>query len=305
MPTAREEEIAKLDALIAEEEGEEITVPDPKIEKDEEDEDSEKKDDAPLVEDKQVGGGDTNTAETATETKAEPLKLEVTPPSESTAWYKLREETRKREAIEAELAELKRPKIAKDENYEGYIESEIGATKQELAELKAWRQEQEEKRRAEEDRDGAFRELSGYEQEAAQAFPDFKEAANYAKSMIAASIKLLNPMISQQELAEQTLNKYAQQAAIALNNKKHPGQAIYENAAAWGYKKAEEEKPKIVLDEKTPLATLAINKKKSTGMNGSGGSGKTEIGNEELMKMSNAERMKLKPEDWARLEAEA
>lgn len=300
MATAREEEIAKLDALIAAEEGEEITTPEPEVEEETEEEE---------------GGEEVVTPDPkpdpdpdpAVAPVTEPVKLEVvTPaPAESTAWYKLREESRKREALEAELAELKRPKIAKEENYEGFIESEIGATKQELAELKAWKAEQERERKDKEDRDGAFRELSGYEQEAAAAFPDFNEAANYAKSMIAASIKLLEPNISAQELAEKTLNKYAQQAAMALNSKKHPGQAIYENAAAWGYKKAEPEKPKIVIDNKPSLATLATNKKKSTGMSGSGGSGKSEIGNDELMKMSNAERMRLKPEDWARLEQEA
>lgn len=291
MATAREEEIARLDALIAAEEGEEITAPEveEEIEEEEQEEEAEKPIDP----------------EPKPEIKIEPVKLEVAAPAESTAWYKLREETRRREAIEAELAELKRPKIAKDENYEGFIESEIGITKQEIAELKAWREEQEAKRRDEEDRNSAFRELQGYEQEAANAFPDYAEAANYAKSMIAASIKLLNPSISNQELAEQTLNKYAMHAAIALNNKKHPGQAIYESAAAWGYKKAEPEKPKITIETKTPLATLAANKKKSTGMSGSGGSGKSEIGNDELMKMSNAERMKLTPTDWARLESEA
>ncbi len=294
MATAREEEIAKLDALIAAEEGEEILAPE--IEEAEEEEEAQEATPEPSP-----------TPAPTEEPTPEPVKLEVTAPApaESTAWYKLREETRRREAIEAELAELKRPKIAKDENYEGYIESEIGATKQELAELKAWKKEQEDKKRDEEDRNGAFRELQGYEQEAANAFPDFNEAANYAKSMIAASIKLLNPMITSQELAEQTLNKYAQQAAIALNNKKHPGQAIYEAAAHWGYKKAEPEKPKIVIENKTTLATLAVNKKKSSGMSGSGGSGKSEIGNEDLMKMSNAERMRLRPEDWARLEQEA
>lgn len=294
MATAREEEIARIDALLAEENGEEIAAPEPE-EEDELEEETEEEAPAP---------------EPAPEPAAapEPVKLEVATPApvnESAVYYKLREEARKREALEAELAELKRPKIAKDENYEGYIESEIGATKQELAELKAWKEAQEAKRLDEENRNGAFRELHGYEQEAAQAFPDFNEAANYAKSMIAASIKLLNPTISQAELAEQTLNKYAQQAAMALNAKKHPGQAIYEAAAAWGYKKAEPEKPKIVLPEKTQLATLAVNKKKSTGMSGGGGSGKSEIGNDELMKMSNAERMRLKPEDWARLEQEA
>lgn len=302
MPNAREEEIAKLDALIAEEEGEEIVTA--TTESDDDREDKEENDTQP-TERKQPGEGDANSAGAIPATKEVKLEIATPAPSESTAWYKLREEARKREALEAELAELKRPKITKDENYEGYIESEIGATKQELADLKAWKAEQEAKRRDEEDREGAFRELNGYEQEAAQAFPDFNEAANYAKSMIAASIKLLNPDISNQELAEQTLNKYAQRAAIALNNKKHPGQAIYESAAAWGYRKAEAEKPKIIIDNKTPLATLAVNKKKSTGMSGSGGSGKSEIGNEELMKMSNAERMRLKPEDWARLEQEA
>lgn len=290
MATAREEEIARIDALLAEEGVEVEKEIEEEIEEEEEEGEEEPAPESPEPE-KLV--------------EKEPVKLEVAPAPDATAWYKLREETRKREAIEAELAELKKPKIAKDENYEGFIESEIGATKQELAELKAWKERQEQERQEKEDRDGAFRELQGYEQEAAQAFPDFNEAANYAKNMIAASIKLLNPMITPQELAEQTLNKYAQQAAIALNNKKHPGQAIYEAAAHWGYKKAEPEKPKITIEGKTPLATLAINKKKSTGMSGSGGSGKSEIGNAELMKMTNAERMRLKPEDWARLEAEA
>lgn len=299
MATAREEEIAKLDALIAAEDGEEVETSEPEE-----------------VEDDETEEGDAGIPATEPEKKPEPnaivtpepVKLEVTTPApaESTAWYKVRESERKQKALEEEIAELKRPKIAKDENYEGFIEAEIGTTKQELAELKAWKQEQEDKKRDDADRDGAFRELHGYEQEAAAAFPDFNEAANYAKSMIAASIKLLNPMIAPQELAEQTLNKYAQQAALALNAKKHPGQAIYEAAAQWGYKKAEPEKPKIVVDNsKTPLATLAANKKKSTGMSGSGGSGKSEIGNDELMKMSNAERMRLRPEDWARLEQEA
>lgn len=299
MTTAREEEIARLDALLAAEEGEEITQ-EPEIEEEVEEEEEREEVEATTVVPEPK-------AEEKPEPVKEPVKLEIAPAvSESTAWYKLREETRKREAAEAELAELKRPKIAKDENYEGFIESEIGATKQELAELKAWKEEQEAKKRDEAERDSAFRELSGYEQEAAAAFPDFNDAANYAKSMIAASIKLLNPNITTQELAEQTLNKYAQQAAIALNNKKHPGQAIYEAATQWGYKKAEPEKPKIVIDNsKTPLATLAANKKKSSGMSGGGGSGKSEIGNDELMKMSNAERMRLKPEDWARLEQEA
>jgi hypothetical protein len=298
MATAREEEIARIDALLAEENGEEVTAPE--IEEVEEEEIEEA--DAP-----EAKADPEPEPKPEPAAKIEPVKLEVAAPvAESTAWYKLREETRKREAIEAELAELKRPKIAKDEDFEGFLESEIGATKQELAELKAWKEEQEAKKRDEADRDSAFRELNGYEQEAAAAFPDFNEAANYAKSMIAASIKLLNPMISAQELAEQTLNKYAQQAALALNAKKHPGQAIYEAAAQWGYKKAEPEKPKIVIDNsKTQLATLAANKKKSTGMSGSGGSGKSEIGNDELMKMSNAERMRLRPEDWARLEQEA
>lgn len=293
MATAREEEIARIDALLAAENGEEIESTENDIEEEEEESEEEE-----VV---------SPSPEPEAPVDPEPVKLEVTAPNlpESTAWFKLREEARKREALEAELAELKRPKIAKEENYEGFIESEIGATKQELAELKAWKEEQEAKRRDEEDRNSAFRELHGYEQEAAQAFPDFNDASNYAKSMIAASIKLLNPTISQQELAEQTLNKYAQHAAIALNSKRHPGQAIYESAMQWGYKQAEPEKPKITIPEKTTLATLAVNKKKSSGMSGGGGSGKSEIGNDDLMKMSNAERMRLKPEDWARLEREA
>ncbi len=293
MTTPREQEIERIEALIAAEEGVEVEKEEEEVEEEEQEEE--------VVEQQK------EEVEKPTEEPAKEVKLEVKTteaPAESTAWYKLREETRKREALERENEELKRPKIAKEEDVAGFLEAEIGATKQELAELKAWRAEQERIRQDESDREGAFRELQGYETEAAQAFPDFNEAANYAKSMIAASIKLLNQAISPQDLAQQTLHKYAQQAAVALNNKKHPGQAIYETAAQWGYKKAEAEKPKIEL--KSPsLAKLAENKKKSSGMNGSGGGGKNDVGSAELLQMTNAERMKLTPADWDRLEQEA
>lgn len=240
------------------------------------------------------------------EPKPVELKAPVIP--DSTLGYKLREEARKREAVERELAELKKPKIpAKEDDYEAHIEAELGMTKAEIADLKEWKEKQEAERRDNEVRKGAFEELHGYESEASQAFPDYNDASTHVKSMIATSIKVLNPSISNKELAEQTINKYAQYAALALNEGKHPGQAIYEMAGQMGYAKKSEspmvstERPKIT---KPALATIAENKKKSTGMHGGTG-GKMGVSNSDLASMTNAERMKLSESDWARLEAES
>jgi hypothetical protein len=239
----------------------------------------------------------------------EPKPIELKAPAvipDSTLGYKLREEARKREALEKELAEIKKPKIpTKEEDYEAHIEAELGMTKAELAELKAWKEKQEAERQDNEMRNGAFEELQNYENEAAQAFPDYNDASTHVKKMIATSIKVLNPTISGKELAEQTINKYAQYAALALNESKHPGQAIYEMAAQMGYSKQEPvaaERPKITA--RPSLATIAENKKKSTGMHGGSG-GKMGISNAEFVNMTNAERMKLSESDWARLEAES
>jgi hypothetical protein len=235
-----------------------------------------------------------------------PVKLEIkTDLPDSTLGYKLREQARKNEELERKLAELTTPKVSKEDNYEGYIEAELGMTKKELAELKTWKDQEESRKQSEAEREGAFRELRGYEAEAKEAFEDFDPASNYVKSMLAASIKLLEPSLTQEELAQKTLYKYAEQAAIALNAKKHPGQAVYEMAHQLGYKKAED-RPKIEVkqDNKIPLAKLAENKKKSAGMGGTGGNGTAFPNMDAVSSMTNAERMKLTESDWARLEAE-
>lgn len=241
------------------------------------------------------------------EVKEKPeIKLQVNDLPEGAGWYKAREEARKREELERQIEELKRPKVAKEENFEGFIESELGATKQDLADLKAWREQQDQAKQEEAAREAAFGELRSYENEAAGAFGDFTQASNYAKTTIATAIKINNPGISNEELAKRTVDKYAQYAAIALNQKKHPGQAIYEMAQEWGYKKAEE-KPQIteVKDTRPTISRIGQNKQKSSGMSNSGGSGKAFMTNDALMSMTNQERMKLTESDWARLEAES
>lgn len=293
---SREEEIAKIDAEL-EKIGEKPESTEEEVEETEEEGDSE----TPAKEEPKD--------EPKEEVKSE-VKLEInTDLPAATLGYKLREADREKQALKKELEDLKKPKVAKEENYEGYIEGEIGVTKQEIAELKQWKKEQEQAKQEEQEREGAFRELRTYESEAANAFPDFPDASNYAKSMIAASIKLLEPTIQPEELAQKTLYKYAEHAALALNSKKHPGQAIYEMAHTWGYKKkeAESERPQIEVkqDNKATLATLEKNKKKSTGMSNNGGNGKAFMTNDELTKMTNAERMKLTPSDWERLEQES
>lgn len=300
MTTILEEEIAKLDALAAEQ-GETVEV---------EDDESEASDsESAESEDGNDDGGETVVDEKAEEpakevAKEEPKKVELKVDEnlpEATAWYKLRQAQKEIEALKAAKEEPKAP--AKEENYEGFIEHNLEATKAELAELKAWQEQQEEARLLEQQREAAFNELRAYEAEAEQAFPDYQAASNHAKAIIAASIKVLEPNLTQAELAQKTLYKYAEQAARALQQKKHPGQAIYELAHQMGYKK-QEEKPKIEI-KKPNLDTLAKNKQKSSGMHNNGGNGKAFVGADEFLKMSNADRMKLSESDWARLESES
>lgn len=293
---SREEEIAKIDTELEKlgllEEGDEILGEEVADEEDSTEE---------VVEEQEEGA----IKEQPKEEKKEPIKLEVnTDLPASTLGYKLREEARKREALEREIQELKAPKVSREDNYEGFIENEIGITKQEIAELKQWRQEQEAKRQEDEQREGAFRELRGYEDEAAKAFDDYAQASNYVKSMIAASIKFLNPDISQDDLAEKTIFEYARQAGKALSEKRHPGQAIYETAQKNGYKRLEEAKQEIKQDNRPTITKIGENKKKSAGMSTTGGNGKAFMTMEVVNSMTNAERMKLSESDWARLEAE-
>jgi len=244
----------------------------------------------------------------ATSTEA-PAKVELAAPSAAPTpqdWYKLREETRKREALEAQLEELKKAPASTapdpEEDPVGRVQHDLGATRAELQELKQWKENQEAERQRIAVVEAAFEELSGYEKEAAQALPDYTDAANYAKSLIAASIKLLEPDIAPRELAERTIHQYATVASRALRAGKHPGQAIYEFATGAGYKKADATSVATTEKARPKLTTVAANKAKSSGMGGAGGGAKPETGVSEFLKMSNAERMKLSESDWERLE---
>lgn len=301
--TAREEELARLDALAGEE-------PEATVEEQIEEVEAPETVAAPAASAVETPKVEEPAAPAA---EAKP-KLELPKPElpESAGWYKAREEARKREALEAEIAALKAGKApAKEENYEGYIEHELGATKAEIAELRAWKQQQDREREQKQIRDGAFRELSTYESQVRAVAPDFDAAASHLKALLATSIKVQNPSIAPEDLAEQTLNLYASHARDALLTGKHPGQALYEQAYEFGYKPSapEAEKPIVVppvnIRTNPSLAKLAENKKKSSGMGSSGGNGSAFPTNEAVINMTNAERLKLSESDWARLEQEA
>lgn len=220
--------------------------------------------------------------------------------------FEASEERRKREAVEARLAEVtKKPLPDKEENYEGHIEAKIETAEQRLARL----EDAEAKRQATQSEQdtvvGALNELKQYESAYSAAAPDYQEASNHLKAMIATSIKLLEPGIDPETLAKKTIKTFLSRAGAALHSDVNPAQAIYNQALQCGYRKkeatteAKEEKKTNGNFEK-----VAENKKKSPGMIGTGSGSKPPATAEATDKMSNRELeefARLNPEELERL----
>lgn len=242
------------------------------------------------------------------EKQVEPAKIEI-PKIEPTPtdWYKLREETRRREAAEAEIERLKAappaPPPDREENPVGFIQHEVGVTKADLAELKEWKQKKEAEDNQKALVSGAVGEFLNFENQFKTQAPDYDERASYVSNRIQENVRFQNPGFSDAQVKSAAAHMLLNRASLAAQQGLNPAAALYAEAERMGYRKAEEVETKST-EKGTTLAKLAENKKKSTGMSGNGGNGKAFVGNDEFLKMTNAERMKLSESDWARLEAE-
>lgn len=210
--------------------------------------------------------------------KTEPVEEPKPEPLSRDAISRLRFEASeaKRQAREAqeELERLKNPpKVipAKEENYEGHVEGRIETVEERVARLERELAAEKEEAAAKRELQGAINEMSTYEEAYSQKVPHYNDAAKHVQRVIAASIKLLEPTISPEKLAEKTIKTYLGKAAAAYQQGIDPAAAIYQEATKLGYayKPAE---PEAKDPKQDNFRKVAENKKRS-GMAGTSGSG--------------------------------
>lgn len=220
--------------------------------------------------------------------------------------FEAAEAKRKLAEREAEIEALRNPKKtlpAKEENYEAHVEGRLETSEERLARLEAAEAERQKEQREQQTVVGALTELKQYESAYAQAAPDYQEASNHLKSMIATSIKLLEPNLSPEELAKRTIKTFLERAGTALNSGVNPAQSIYNQALQVGYRR-QEKKEETASKERGNFEKVAENKKKSPGMIGTGSGSKPATTLEAMDKMSNRELeefSRLNPEETERL----
>lgn len=205
------------------------------------------------------------------------VKAEVKEPEPDAGAYarmrwenaQLKRQLEEREAREAEAA--KKPIPAKEENYEGHVEGRIETVEERLARLEKEDNDRKAAEKEQEEISGAIQELNMYGSEYAKTAPEYNEAANYLKGMIATGIKVSNPHLSPEELAKRTVKTFLGYAGAAVKNGKNPAQYLHTVAQEYGYKKAEAKEVKE--EPKDNFKKIAENKKKSSGMVGAGGAG--------------------------------
>lgn len=229
---------------------------------------------------------------------------------------KERREKKKREDIlaselataNARIAELQKPreeaKAASDpepdkaEDPQAWNEWKIRHQDKELADLKGWAQEERTAAQSKNLREAAINQLNGFEAEVARANPDYGQAKSYYATMLATSMKMLSPNMTNQQLSVAVENAMIQRAGHYMREgHENPVDAMYQEAKAWGFqpKASEEAADKEI---KPDLSKIAANKARNSGMAGANGrGGSAEITPKAAATMTNAEFARLKPDE--------
>lgn len=179
----------------------------------------------------------------------------------------------------------------------------IRKQEEKIEKLSGWKAEQDTVRQREDMRLRAINEVSAYENNLRVSAPDYDDVKDYYARVLATSIKIVNPNISNQQLAEAVNNRLLTRASELLNQGyENPIEAMYLEAKSLGYKPKEEAKSDEVKPDLDKVASL---RKRNAGMAGSAGGGNdTHVSPTTAAKMTNAEFAKLKPEQKKRLFAQ-
>jgi hypothetical protein len=220
--------------------------------------------------------------------------------------FEAAEARRRAQALEKENEELKTPKVelpAKEENWEGHTEGRIETVEQRLARLEEELEQERTEKQTKSTIEAAKEEFNAYEDAFKPKAPDYEDARTYLVQNIAASLRILNPAITQKELIDGVQHQLLVRGRNAVLAGANPAELIYQEAKQIGFSAP----AKVETKEKpSNLAAVNENKKRSAGMAGSSAGGESTLSSpESVLKMSNAEISRMSESDWAALEAEA
>ena len=167
-----------------------------------------------------------------------------------------------------------------------------------------WIEEQKKSKAKEDLFSRAKGEMAVFEDSLRQSNPDYNEVKDWYGSMLATSIKFVNPDISQSELVMAVDSRLLSMAAKNMSEGyENPVEPIYLAAKKLGWQPRQKEEPKQEKEEISPdMDKVAQLRKRNAGMAGSGGSGgEGEVTARVAVTMTNREFAKLKPEQKKRL----
>lgn len=204
--------------------------------------------------------------------------------------------------VEARKETVVDPEPDKTINGLAWAEWKIRQQDKKIDNLSGWKAEQDTVKSREDLRTRAQREVEVFETQVRQSAPDYDDVKNYYGSMLATSIRIVNPKITQPQLIEAVNNRLLTRASELLaEGYENPIEAMYLEAKALGYqpkqtKETEKEEPKPDLDKVSNF------RKRNAGIAGSSGSnGEGDVSAKVAATMTNAQFAKLKPDQKKRI----
>ena len=215
-------------------------------------------------------------------------------------------------AANARIAELTRPReqvIAADvepdrnENPQEWAEWKIRKQDQQLRELSSKTEQITREEQTRRIRTQAEQEVIGYENQVRAQYPDYDAAKSYYANMLAASIKIINPKVTNTQLVQAVNDKLMLRASELLNEGyENPIAAMYEEVKALGFQPPKAQETPVEKEIKPDLAKVAANRARNAGTAGAqGDSGRAELTPRVAVTMTNREFAKLKPEEKKRM----
>lgn len=199
----------------------------------------------------------------------------------------------KRESIDQEPNKL--------ENPVGWMDWKLREQQKQIENLSGWKAEQDTVKKRETIKDQAQREVASFEAQLLTIYPDYNDVKSYYANMLAASIKIVNPKITQSSLEEAVRNRLLTRAAeFQVEGYENPIEPMYLEAKALGYQPPKKENTKE--EVKPDLDKVSGYRKRNAGMAGASGSGgEADVTAKVAATMTNAEFAKLKPDQKKRL----
>ena len=215
-------------------------------------------------------------------------------------------------AANARIAELTRPREAvtpvnlepdRAENPQEWTEWKIKQQDAIIRDLSSRTEQTTREEQSRRIRAQAEQEVVGYENQVRAQNPDYDAAKSYYANMLAASIKIINPKVTNNQLVQAVNDKLMLRASELLNEgHENPIAAMYEEVKALGFQPPKAQEPSTEKEIKPDLAKVAANRARNAGTAAAqGDGGRGDLTPKVAATLTNKEFAKLKPEEKARI----